>query len=1105
MTDLSGAIANQSSQNARERILHSQRQSFQDLLAYVWKHSGFYRDYYQSHGIREDDLTNLSVPDLPFLTKELLMEHFDSAVTVPRLRRRDLDQWIQENRDPYQRFHEDFIVIHSFGSSGNMGIFVYDRTAWQVMNSTMAGRLPIPQNTPFQKTKIAFYIASHGHFAGVITAVQMPVSVYDVLIISLLDTSARVVEQLNSFQPHRLSGYPSSITSLADLALEGKLRIQPQRIFVSGDPLTDDMERKIQHAWGVPVHNLYATSESIFLAVKESGQEEMTVMDDLNMLEVLDESNQPVPPGEQGRVVLTNLYNYALPILRYELGDYVVRGMTAQNSPFSTILDIQSQKVNEALPIVLDSGEHDAINPRILTSFYVPGLEKVQFTFIRPDRIEIEYIAPHNIDDSIRTEFQRILNMKGAGRTHFVTRRVQHIANDAQTGKPRPLKVEGTQRNQPLTSIMPRSSQEFTQGRRVSPTNRFLEFKKEAIERSIPDLFEQQVRKEPDRLAVQGKSYALIYDELNRAANRVARAVLAQGAGGEEPIGLLLEHGAPMIVAILGVLKAGKIYLPLDSSYPSPRINFMLDDSQATLIVTDNKNLPLAKEWAQEGRRVLNIGALEPDLSDQNLTLAISPNALAYMLYTSGSTGQPKGVVQNHRNVLHNMMKYTNGAHICAEDRFSLHVSYSFSGAVTNTFSALLNGASLFPFDIKEEGLVNLADWLIQGEITVYQSVPTVFRHFLDTLTGEEEFPRLRLIDLFGEAVSVRDVERYKRHFSQSCILQHRMAATEMSVIRLYFIDKDTPITGNVVPVGYAVEDTEVLLLDEAGQQVSSNRTGEIAIKSRYLSPGYWRRPDLTQAKFLPDPNGGDERIYLTGDLGLMRPDGCLEHLGRKDFQVKIRGHRIEVDEIELALLDCAAIKEAVVVAREDQPDEKRLVAYVVPAQESMTTINELRSVLRAKLPEYMMPSAFVLLDALPMTPNGKVDRLSLPAPDRARPDLEDTFVAPCTPVEEIVADTWTAVLGLERVGVHDNFFDLGGHSLLATQVMSRIRRAFQVELPLRRFFEAPTVAELAQSIIVNEAKPGQTEKIARILSRLKGMSAEDVTNMLQQKREARG
>jgi amino acid adenylation domain-containing protein len=1089
MTDLSRAIIDQPSQEACERVLQYQQRSFQDLLTYVWKHSSFYRDYYQSYGIREDDLADISVRDLPFISKEILMENFDIVVTDRQLQWKELEQWIRENRDPRQHFHEDFVILHGSGSSGNMGVFVYDQTAWRVMNSTMASHLSVLQNTSSQKTKVAFYIASHGHFAGVITAVQMPASVYNVLIISLLERIEQVIEQLNSFQPHRLTGYSSSVSYLADLALEGRLRIQPQSIFVSGDPLTDYMEQKIKHAWSVPVYNLYASCESIFIAIKECSQEEMTVLEDLNILEVLDECNQPVSPGEQGRAVLTNLYNHALPILRYELGDYVVRGTTKHGSYFTTIQDIHSAKITDALPVALTNGKQDIINPRILSSIHIAGLEKIQFTSKRLDHIEIEYIAQHNINDLIRTEFQQILNMKAAVDTHFVIRRVHHLASDAQTGKLRLVRVEGTERSQPPIPVGNRPAQESTYSCRVSPSNPFLEFKKEDIEQSIPDRFEQQVRKYPDRLAVQGMRHTFTYDELNCAANRVAGALLAQRAGGEEPIGMLLEHGAPMIIAILGVLKAGKVYVSLDSSYPSARINYMLEDSQAKLIVTDDKNLPLANEWAQNGQQVLNIDDLDHNFSDQNLGLTISPDALAYILHTSGSTGQPKGVVQNHRNVLHNMMKYTNGAHICAEDRLSMHVSYSFSGAVTNTFSALLNGAALFPFDIKREGLMDLANWLIQREITVYQSVPTVFRHFLDTLTGQEEFPRLRLIDLFGEAVSVKDVECYKRHFPQSCILQHRMAATEMSVIRLYFLDKETTIPGTVVPVGYAVQDTEVLLLDEAGQEVGVNQTGEIAIKSHYLVPGYWRRPDLTRAKFLPDPKGGDERIYLTGDLGLMRPDGCLEHLGRKDFQVKIRGHRIEVDEIELVLLDSAAIKEVVVVAHEDEMGEKRLVAYVVPAQGSTPTASELRSLLQAKLPDYMIPSAFVPLDALPLTPNGKIDRLALPAPNQFSPELEGTFVAPCTPFEEVLAGIWAKVLGLQRIGVHENFFELGGHSLLATQVMSRVRRAFRVELPLRRFFEAPTVAGLALAIAQYQTDLMEDEEMARLLVEVEKLS----------------
>ena len=547
----------------------------------------------------------------------------------------------------------------------------------------------------------------------------------------------------------------------------------------------------------------------------------------------------------------------------------------------------------------------------------------------------------------------------------------------------------------------PRAFDQWMQSHRVHPTNAFTPFEPGEIEQSISARFEQQVNKDPDRIAVKSGTHTLTYAMLNRAANRMARSILTQRPPGEEPIALLLEHGAPVIIALLGVLKVGKIYVPLDPAYPHERITYMLEDAQASLVVTDNRHLSLAQELTQSGRQVLNIDEIDTNIDGENIGLVIPPDTLAYILYTSGSTGQPKGVAQNHRNVLHNIMKYTNGAHICTDDRISLLASFSFSAAVTNTFCALLNGASLFPYNIKEAGLADLANWLVQEDITVYQSVPTIFRHFLDTLTGEEAFPRLRLIDLYGEAVIPKDVERYKNHFSQHCLLQHRMASTEMSVIRLYFLDKNTPIAGSIVPVGYAVEDTEILLLDDAGAEVGVNQPGEIAIKSCYLAPGDWHQPELTQAAFQPDPSGSNARIYHTGDLGCLLPDGCLLHLGRKDARVKVRGHRIEVGEIEQALLTHTTIKEAVVVAREDQPGELRLVAYLVLTQHPAPTISALRAFLQARLPDHMIPAAFVLLEALPLLPNGKVDRNALPAPDQTRPALDSPFVPPRTPIEE--------------------------------------------------------------------------------------------------------
>jgi hypothetical protein len=310
-------------------------------------------------------------------------------------------------------------------------------------------------------------------------------------------------------------------------------------------------------------------------------------------------------------------------------------------------------------------------------------------------------------------------------------------------------------------------------------------------------------------------------------------------------------------------------------------------------------------------------------------------------------------------------------------------------------------------------------------------------------------------------------------------------------------MDKETKIPADIVPVGYPVEDMEILLLDDDGKVVGFNQSGEIAIRSPYLALGYWQEPDLSGAAFQSDPEGGTLRIYRTGDLGFMGPDGCLTHLGRKDFQVKVRGYRIEVGDIETALLALDMIREAIVMAGEDSRGEKRLVAYVVPTGEPAPAISALRRALSGKLPDYMIPSAFVFLDALPLTPNGKVDRHALPAPAPARPQLDTPYVAPRTPIEQVLARIWAEVLGLDQVGIHDNFLDLGGNSLLAGQVISRVIRSFQVELPVRSLFESPTVADMAVVITQNQAAKVGQEELARMLAELESLSDEEAQRLL--------
>jgi acyl-coenzyme A synthetase/AMP-(fatty) acid ligase/acyl carrier protein len=377
----------------------------------------------------------------------------------------------------------------------------------------------------------------------------------------------------------------------------------------------------------------------------------------------------------------------------------------------------------------------------------------------------------------------------------------------------------------------------------------------------------------------------------------------------------------------------------------------------------------------------------------------------------------------------------------------------------------LLNGATLCPFNIREDGMANLADWLILERISVFISAPTVFRHFVATLTGEERFPDLRVIRLGAEQVRSGDVDSYKKYFASHCVFGIFLSSTETGNVSQYFIDKQTEISGNVVPVGYAAQDMEILLLDDTGREIGAGEVGEITVRSHYLSPGYWRNLDLTNAVFKADPAGGSTRIYRTGDLGRKRPDGCLEHLGRKGLQVKIRGYRVELEEVETTLRLHAGVREAVVEARMDESQNPRLVAYIVLHQDKALATTELSTYLRTKLPDYMVPSAFVILDSLPLTPTGKIDRRALPEPDKTARDSNAAFVAPRSLVESELTNVWCEILGLERIGIYDNFFDLGGHSISATQIVARLQRIFHVDLPLASLLVNPTVAGLAEVI----------------------------------------
>ncbi len=588
---------------------------------------------------------------------------------------------------------------------------------------------------------------------------------------------------------------------------------------------------------------------------------------------------------------------------------------------------------------------------------------------------------------------------------------------------------------------------------------------------TIHEQFERVARRYPDRPAIVTGGDVTTYAALNRAANGIAREIVRRRRAGRvsEPIALLLDADASVVAAMLGVLKAGQFYVPLDPARPEARLRRILADAQAPMLITSRRHGGLAAGLSDLGREVIEIDSLRDEPPDGDLDLAICPDEKAYVLYTSGSTGEPKGVIQTHRYVLHLVDAYDKTGQFCGEDRFALLSSPSFAGAVRDIYCALLRGAMLLPFDVKREGLAALVEWLRRHEITVLFAVATLFRHFAGGLPKGANLPELRRIYIGSETVYTADAALFQHRFADSCLLIVSLGGTELSPVCQFVVTHETALAaGSTVPAGYPIEGHEVLLLGDDGEPVASGEVGEIVVRSRYLSPGYWRRPELTAAAFLPDPHGGDQRLFKTGDLGRSLPDGCLVHLGRKDFQVKIRGHRVELCEIDAALLATGFAGEAAAAAWPDSLGEPRIIAYITRRDPTKPLpLDEIRRRVAATLPEYMVPAAVMELPALPKSANGKLDRRALPAPTRVRGGRGP---APGTSLEVQVASIWEEVLGVASIRADDDFFALGGHSVLASRVLARLPSAFGVSLPLRALFDAPTVAALAARIEIAQS-----------------------------------
>lgn len=601
----------------------------------------------------------------------------------------------------------------------------------------------------------------------------------------------------------------------------------------------------------------------------------------------------------------------------------------------------------------------------------------------------------------------------------------------------------------------------------------FVEFSFQDIFQGIHQRIERQVLARPGKVAICAGNVQYSYAELNGFSNSLANAILSKLGSRLGQIAILQSNTPDLIVSLLASLKAHKAYVPLDCNFPKERLRAMMSDSQAGLILADRQHLPLAEELRiDDAQIILDVTEVNRQGDASNPNISCDPMDRAYILYTSGTTGKPKGIEFLHRNLLHTTMCLTNQLYYSPSDRVSWLHSPSFGSSIVDIYNCLTNGGTLYPWDTKTQGFVGMAEWVKQSRLTAFHWVPSAFRQFMLTVPREMVFEDVRIAVMAGETLTVREVELFRRNFPPGSHLVNQVGTAESYNYHLYRVDHQIPVEPPNVPGGYPVSpDRRVLILDESHTELPAGGVGEIAIKSAYMASGYWGNPELTQTRFIRMP-GDETPVYLTGDLGKLDESGCLSHLGRKDFQFKIRGCRVELGEIDHMLLTAPGVQDAITWVQKNRRGEDELIGYLVPRKGTSFRQERIEEHLQLHLPAYMIPRRYVLLDELPMLPTGKTDRKALPDPfadgsDRgeANPSAEHSTVA------EIIA-VFKEMLRTEEIHADSDFFENGGDSLFSAVLVHRLGMKFHIDISPDQLARPVTPRELARLIEFGGSQP---------------------------------
>ena len=1030
-------------------------EKFRALLKHAWDNSQFYRKVYSEAGIESEDLQDIALEELPVMTKSNLMVCFNEAVTDKRLKIEDLHPFIKDDRNPRNLYLGEYITTGSSAGSDIASYVPYTLAEWRYLTTEAASSL-LPDTFHNEKPiRSAFYFAREGHWVSSINASLASRQYHDVLYLGIDQPVEEIWARLNTFQPKRLTGYGSSITWIVDWVLSGKLEIAPETVVISGDGLAPFYRDKIQELWGARIYDLYATVEAIFIALRGPGESHFKVFDELVVLEVVDDHFHSVKPGERGRVLVTNLAQKTLPLIRFDLYDYATLGKSNFGAETLTSLDGKSF---DNLPIRGNDGDIKQIPAFELAKIQVPGLRRVQFHSHNPEHFEVWYISEGVLDQEIESAVRSFIRSRDGAVNHIGVKRVDYLPSGLGTKFYNVMVPDKNVVELITISLDPIPEQQLDKKYKMGART----MDQSLIEGTIHEAFRRIAKKAGDVLAVEDQEGSLTYSQLDSLSDNIAYRLLEQGFVNSRPIAIYSPHHPLALAIILGVLKAGGFYLPLDVHLPLDRMTQILEEIQPEIMITSEGEFEGKSHFDDFGVEILQVEPFPLKYRKTQAFPNVSTEAPACLLYTSGTTGTPQGVVLSHKAILNRAARYITDYQIGPGDKLSFLQSYAVNSGLRNIFGTLLSGASLCMYDLLEQGMQELPAWVQAKGITHLYLVPSIWRVFLEIKDEAslhvDGFKNLRFIRLGGEAMRLSDWEGFKERMPAHCTLVNGYAATETGTICQYIMDHQTDIPSGNIPVGFPVKGAVVKVLggDLPDSLVS---LGEIGVNADTLAMGLWN-PIMKQISPL------QEGFCLTGDLGYQSPDGRFFLVGRKDRLVKVHGYRINLAEIETAATALEGVDSATAVLSNDTEDTATITLFYTQEPGFEMAPKQINEALRTKLPRQAVPTHIQPVKEMPRLSGSKVNLYTLSYGRDDTQDLDLPDITYLNETEETLASIWREVLRVDRVKREDDFIDLGGDSIMVFRVQNRIWEHFGVQISVREFFDATQFQTMAEWIV---------------------------------------